>query len=179
MDAFVALDLHPAPWVDADDLKERFHRLSAVRHPDAPGGSEEEFSALNTAWQTLREPAGCLRHYLQLTAPETLNDERATPAELGDLFMEIAGLKQVAQQFLTAGDRTTSPLARALMEPQRLAIEARMNSAEARLAEAIADALAIIRVENPSSEMLAAALSRLTFLSNWHRQCAELRLRLG
>ena len=56
-DHFAAFDFPRTPWVDADELKEKFHRLSAQRHPDAPGGSDAAFAALNAAWQILREPA--------------------------------------------------------------------------------------------------------------------------
>lgn len=179
MDAFAVLDLPRAPWGDAEVLKERFQRLGATRHPDAPGGSEAAFSELNSAWQTLREPAGCLRHFLQLTAPESLTDATATPTELGDLFMEIAALKQAAQQFLGAREKATSPLARALIEPQKLALGSRLDSTEVKLNEVIAEVSADVREENASPQSLAAALSRLTFLANWRLQFAEMRLRLA
>ena len=179
MDAFSVLDLPRAPWVDAEVLKERFHRLGATRHPDAPGGSEAAFSELNTAWQTLREPASCLRHFLQLTAPESLAGATATPAELGDLFMEIAGRKQAAQHFLTAREKATTPLARALIEPQKLALGSQLDSTEVKLNKVIAEVSAGVREENAQPDVLAAALSRLTFLANWRHQFAELKVRLG
>ena len=178
MDAFAVLDFPRAPWVDAEVLKERFHRLSAVRHPDAPGGSDAAFSELNTAWQTLREPTNCLRHFLHLTAPDALATANETPADLGDLFMEIAGLKHAAQQFLAAREKAASPLARALVEPQRLVLLGRTELVEAQVAGRFDDEIATIRTGEASSAHLAAVLGRLTFVANWRHQLADLRLRL-
>ena len=179
MDAFAVLDFPRAPWVDAEVLKERFHRLSAVRHPDAPGGSDAAFSELNTAWQTLREPANCLRHFLQLTAPDALATANETPADLGDLFMEIAGLKHAAQQFLAAREKAASPLARALIEPQRLALAARLASAEVVVFERFREGTTAIQADGTATATHAAVLGRLTFLAHWQRQLAEVRTRLA
>ncbi len=179
MDAFAVLDLPRAPWVDAELVKERFHRLGATHHPDAPGGSGDAFSELNSAWQILRDPAACLRHFLQLTAPSTLTSAISTPLELGELFMEIAGLKQAINQYLTAKSTASSPLAKALIEPHRLALETRINTARATVKESLTSTEITLQHAETSITELASILARLTFLTNWQRRLEEDRVRLA
>lgn len=174
-DLFTVMELPRAAWLDAEVLKERFHRLSAVRHPDAPGGSGAAFALLNEAWLTLREPVSRLRHFLLLTDPESLAAHHQTPAELGDLFMDIAAATHTGQHVASAREKAASPLARALLEPQRLALLGKVKAIEARLRPAIEEAHATIRADDE----LAATLHRLTFLSHWLRQIEELLLALG
>ena len=90
LDCFQILEIPRQPWIDDAQLKDHFHRLAAIHHPDTSSGSTSAFSELNTAWQTLREPATCLRHFLSLEHPGVLAIAERTPTDLGDLFMEIA-----------------------------------------------------------------------------------------
>lgn len=178
-DYFAVMEVLRAPWLDGDELKERFHRLGAVRHPDAPGGSAAEFSALNEAWQTLRDPVLRLRHFLQLTEPELLNRTNQAPAELGDLFMEVAMLTHSGQRFAASREKAASPIARALVEPQRLSLLARVDAVQGRVRHELQECHAGIRCEAATGAELAGWLGRLTFLSNWERQLAELRMALA
>ena len=177
-DHFAAFDLPRAPWLDAEALKEKFHRLSAQRHPDAPGGSGAAFSKLNAAWQVLREPASRLRHYLELDHPGALAAAAQTPAELSDLFMNIAAFHQDAQRFATRKAAATSPLTRALLEPERVTLRARLESLAADVAARVAAITARLRDENLSPDALATLLASLVFLGKWAPQLAEARLAL-
>ena len=177
-DHFAAFDLPRTPWRDADELKERFHRLSAQRHPDAPGGSGVAFSQLNAAWQILREPASRLRHYLELVHPGALATAQQTPAELADLFMDIAAFHQGAQRFATRSAAATSPLTRALQEPDRIALHARLESLAAEIATRIEAITTRLRNETLKPEELARLLASLVFLGKWSPQLSEARLAL-
>ena len=177
-DHFAAFDLPRAPWLDAEELKERFHRLSAQRHPDAPGGSGVAFEQLNAAWQILREPAARLRHYLELEHPGALIANAQPPAELADLFMDIAAFRQDAQRFATRKAAATSPLTRALIEPERVALRGRLESLAAGIAARL-DAITIrLRKEAPTPEELAHLLTSLVFLGKWAPQLSESQLAL-
>ena len=68
-DHFATLAQPRRPWLDPEALRESFHRAAAQHHPDAAGGTDERFAALNTAHAILREPAARLRHLLELEAP--------------------------------------------------------------------------------------------------------------
>ena len=177
-DHFAVLSIPRTAWVDAEELKTRFHKLSAERHPDATGGDGAAFTELNAAWQTLREPAGCLRHFLELEHPDALASAGQTPAELADLFMDIAAFRQAAQKFsvkvLTAG----SPLAKALMEPERIALRTRLDALTANVEARTEQSIATLRNETTQPAQLAPLLASLVFLAKWTAQLAELRLGL-
>jgi hypothetical protein len=177
-DHFATLSLPHTPWLDPDLLKERFLRLSAAHHPDA-GGSAEAFFHLNTAWQTLRDPGSCLRHYLELEHPDALPTASQTPGELGNLFMDIAAARQAAQQLTTRLTATTSPLARSLLEPERRTLLTRLESLTSQINTRLESAHSTLRTNpnlNPSE--LAILLSTLVFVGKWSTQLRESTLAL-
>jgi hypothetical protein len=177
-DHFAVLGIPRAAWLDAEELKGRFLQLSALRHPDAPAGSTAAFSELNAAWQALREPAGCLRHFLELEHPESLGNIAQTPPELADLFMDIATFRQSAQKLGAKFAEATSPLAKALLEPERVALRTRLGSLEAQLGKRRELALSTLREAGSEAAPLTATLTSLVFLGKWSGQLAELRLSL-
>jgi hypothetical protein len=177
-DHFAVLGLPRAPWVDADALKELFHRLSAQHHPDSAGGSTVAFTELNTAWRTLRDPAQCLRHYLELAHPATLTATDQTPGELADLFMEIAAFRQDAQRFAGKFASASSPLTKAMLEPERVALRTRLATLIANVEARTEQDIATLRSGAAQPEHLAKLLASLAFLSKWTAQLAEMRLSL-
>ncbi len=176
-DHFAALGIARAPWVDAEELKSRFHALSSEQHPDA-GGSAEAFAKLNTAWQALREPAGCLRHFLELQHPEALVAASTTqaPAELADLFMEIANLRQTAQKFSGKLAAAASPITKALLEPQRMALRTWLDAVAKGLGSRNTRITAALRDSATTPDQLASSHASLVFLGKWTALLAELRL---
>ena len=178
VDHFAVLGIPRAAWVDAEELKTRFHKLSAERHPDAAGGDGAAFTELNAAWQALREPAGCLRHFLELEHPDALASAGQTPAELADLFMDIAAFRQAAQKFgvkfLTAG----SPLAKALLEAERVALRTRLTALAANVEARTGQSIVTLRSDATQPEQLTTLLASLVFLAKWTAQLTELRLGL-
>lgn len=177
-DHFSVLGFPRSPWLDAEQLKERFHRLGALHHPDAPEGSSEAFAAANAAWQVLREPAGCLRHFLELKHPGALADAAKIPPGLADLFMDIAAFRESAQKFLAKRADASSPLAKALLEPERIAIRTGLEALAANVEARTTQAIASVRLSDATPAQLATALSSLVFLGKWAAQLAELRLGL-
>jgi hypothetical protein len=177
-DHFATFSLAHSPWVDADDLKSRFLHLSATSHPDA-GGSSEAFTALNDAWQTLRDPAACLRHYLELEHPSSLALAAQTPPDLGDLFMDIASARQSVQQLATRLNATSSPLSRSLLEPERRTLLSRLESLTAQIATRLQSSQLALRTPNLTAPQLATLLSSLVFLGKWSTQLRESTLALS
>lgn len=175
-DHFATFALDRAPWLDADALRERFHRLSAERHPDAASGSTADFTELNAAWQTLRDPAARLRHFLELEHPGVLDQNAQPPAGLADLFMDIGSLQQAVQQFRTRQNAATSPLTHALLEPARIALQTRAAALATQLAERHAAAIRAIHGATP--DQLATTLTALIFLGKWDNQLHQNALNL-
>src|SRR5438046_1855915 len=94
-DHFAILEQPRRPWLDPESLKDAFHRLSTMLHPDVRGtGDAARFAALNSAYSVLREPASRVRHLLELTAPAALAANPPPPIELGDLFVHLAALRR-------------------------------------------------------------------------------------
>lgn len=178
VDHFATLGIPRAAWVDAEALKSRFHKLSAERHPDATGGDGAAFTELNAAWQALREPAGCLRHFLELQHPDALASAGQTPAELADLFMDIAAFRQATQKFGVKYSAATSPLTKAVLEAERITLRTRLDALTANVAARTEQCIATLRSAAAQPSQLATLLASLVFLAKWTAQLAELRLGL-
>jgi hypothetical protein len=177
-DHFATLALSRAPWVDADALKARFLERSAVAHPDA-GGTAAGFAALNEAWQVLRDPAARLRHYLELENPEALPLAAATPADLGDLFMEVAGARQEAQRLAAKLSVAASPLARSLLAGERRDRLARQEALLQVITTRLEAAAATLAAGERDPATLAGLLARMVYLGKWSAQLREAVLALA
>lgn len=177
-DYFHVLQLPRRPWLDEAVLRENFQRLAVAAHPDVVGGSNAGFAELNTAWQTLRQPAARLRHYLELEHPEALRTAPQPPTELSDLFMDIADHQQDALQLVTEFGKAVSPLARALLEPRRVALRKHLQE----LAEGIIGRSTTIHEALQTGRLspteLAANFHRLVYLDKWAEQLRETLLAL-
>jgi len=120
-DYFALLDEPRRPWLDADTLKSKFLALSAKAHPDrvhAASPAEKEsanrrFAELNAAHNCLREPRTRLQHLLELELGAKPADLQQIPADLADVFVEIARLCRETDDFLMRKAKTSSPLIRA------------------------------------------------------------------
>jgi hypothetical protein len=177
-DCFSTLKLARAPWLAPDVVTGAFQSIAAKKHPDVSGGSASAFAELNTAWETLRSPASCLRHFLELEHPSALALAERTPPQLGELFMEIAAARQEAQSL--AGKLSGKPpLARALIEPERIAARAKLDSLAAKTAARADAACSAIRASDATPEELAAQLATLVFLGKWAAQLRESALALA
>jgi curved DNA-binding protein CbpA len=177
-DHFAALQIRRAAWLEPEEVKERFFRLSAVQHPDA-GGSAAAFTDLNAAWQVLRDPAARLRHFLELEHPEALAIAARTPAELGDLFMGIAAARQTTQQLAARLSSASSPLSRSLLESERRSWLAKLETLHREVAHRLDLAQSALRSGRPGPAELATLLAHLVFLGKWDAQLQESLLGLN
>ena len=187
-DHFAALGQPRRPWLEADALKDAFHRRSAALHPDVRGtGDGAQFAALNAAYSVLREPAARLRHLLELTAPAALAATAAPPLELGDLFMQIAGLRRRLTELLAQRHTATSPLTRALLAGGETTLRRELHAVLAQLEGAEATALEEVRAldstwRETDAEAVAALtrrFHRLAYLTRWLAQTREALFTLG
>ncbi|HEX8295767.1 MAG TPA: DnaJ domain-containing protein [Chthoniobacteraceae bacterium] len=184
LDHFATLQQPRRPWLDPEELKASFHRLSATLHPDVrESGDADQFTALNAAYSTLREPAARLRHLLELEQPELLQSSAEIPEELADLFMQIGGELRSFQHWLSRQNAATTPLARALLAGDSEALRQRFESIDAALACAYQDLLQELQ---RADELWPATIgdlpllqNRLTYLAKWRSQVREALFRLG
>jgi curved DNA-binding protein CbpA len=188
-DHFAALSQPRRPWLDPDSLKDVFHRLAAQHHPDATHGAGDDarFAALNAAHAILREPASRLRHLLELEAPSAPARAAEIPPPLADLFMAVAGPHRALDAFLKKEAASASPIARALLSSEKIAIRRALESTLADLGAAEATALDELRARDATwsarppgtMEALATLQSALAFLAKWTGQVREDLFRLG
>ena len=187
-DHFAALAQPRRPWLDADALRESFHRAAAQHHPDTAGGTDERFAALNAAHAILREPAARLRHLLELEAPALLTRAAPIPPALGDLFMQLAAHRHALEGFLQKHSAAASPLARALLAAEKTAHRRDLETALAQLTAAHDSALAELHTLDAAwdagatvadLENLAPLQARLAFLAKWTAQLREDLFKLG
>ena len=183
-DHFAVLHQPRRPWLDAEALKEEFHREAAAHHPDVNGGEgAARFVALNAAYSVLREPASRLRHFLELEAPERLSPSQAIPAALGDLFMQIAAFRQAAQAFRKKEAAASSALGVSLLAEERLEVIEKGRNIHARLSQAIEEAMLELREadsdwqngfrQDDNLDRLIALNHRLAYLIKWLPQITE------
>ena len=180
-DAFALFHLPRRPWLDAEILKDEFHRRSASLHPDA-GGDADQFAQLNASHQTLREPAARLRHLLELEAPELLAQSQQIPPPLAGRFMRVAAARQSAASFLAKHRSASSPLAHALLAGEHATHSQNLNAALADLETAQTNALAHLReIDDTWRERIpdiARLHAELSYMEKWTAQLRELHLAL-
>jgi curved DNA-binding protein CbpA len=117
-DCFALLDEPRRPWLEPEELKQKFLALSAEFHPDRlPAATEEQkraaqdrYAGINAAYQKLKEPKERLAHLLELELGVKLPDIQKIPADLMNLFFKVSNLCREADAFLNEKASVSSPL---------------------------------------------------------------------
>ena len=89
IDYFALLQQPRKPWLDPEELKQRYQQLTLVSHPDRSGDrrTAPTFAAVNEAYQVLTNPKLRLQHLLSLEGHIPIADESA-PGDLMELFCQ-------------------------------------------------------------------------------------------
>ena len=117
-DYFALLDEPRRPWLDPEELKAKFHALTATVHPDRvhraaepeKQAANQRYAELNAAYQCLSEPKARLHHLLELERGDRVEDVQKISTGTMDSFMEISELCREADAFLAEKQSVTSPL---------------------------------------------------------------------
>ena len=117
-DCFALLDEPRRPAIAIEALKAKFLSRSAELHPDRTHNAPEverqaatdHYAALNSAYNTLRDPKERLGHLLELERGRKPSGIESVPAEWMDGFMEVGQLCRGADAFLVGQTKVTSPL---------------------------------------------------------------------
>jgi DnaJ-domain-containing protein 1 len=131
------------PWLDAEQLKEVFHRQSAAVHPDRVHEADETgrrqasdaYSALNAAHQCLRELKDCLHHLVQLERGRKPGDMQSIPDDLMRLFREVGTLLRQTETVLAQRQQASSALLKVQAMQQALPQLAQLDALQANLGE--------------------------------------------
>jgi hypothetical protein len=185
-DFFVVFNEPRRPWLDGDALKEKFHTLSSTHHPDVNAAPEINFSDLNAAYQILRDPVSCLRHFLQNENPGALVSSAQTPEQLAEMFLRVGRVRRNVTEFLNLEARAASPLIRAgLMESKLRLIDdlEKMIRFVQTAHDGLVDELRGMsadweRRREDAMPRLVPLYHTLAFLAKWLGQLREDRVRL-
>ena len=140
-DSFALLDEERLPWLDIEELKDRFITLSSEVHPDRTHTACEEqktaanqrYAELNAAYNCLREPKERLLHLLELELGERPKDVQRIPPGTMDLFVEVGQTCRDADAFLGERAKAESPLKKVALFEQGMEWIDKLNALQQRI----------------------------------------------
>lgn len=117
-DCFALLDEPRRPWLEGERLRQKFLRLSADQHPDrvaqfdegARSAAQEKFTALNAAYNRLRDPKERLLHFLELELGAAPPQVQEVPIHLMEAAMEVGRVCREADALVSERAKAGSPL---------------------------------------------------------------------
>jgi DnaJ-domain-containing protein 1 len=192
LDYFRLLNEPRRPWIDPAELKEKFHSLSALHHPDKSSSNSPEaleYADLNAAYNCLRDTPQRLAHLLELETGEKPVSVQSIPGELMDWAFEAGALLRETDQFLAEKARNASPMVAVQHFEKGMQFTDRLAAMQARIQQALRPLDDRLREMNaiwpaqPSKDLncssqfpvveLAEIYQRCAFLTRWSRQIQE------
>ncbi len=168
-DHFALLGEARRPWLDPEELKEKYFARSRTEVPSAE---------LNEAFRVLSEPKLRLQHLLKLEGVD-LAAGRAVPPAVAEVFWNTGTLLREVEKWLLRQTETTSTLARALLQPERGKLEQRLASLEDQLRALYDRELEELRAAPNEPSFLLERYDRISYLTRLLEQVAEKRLQLN
>ncbi|MEO7167877.1 MAG: hypothetical protein ABI016_12705 [Chthoniobacterales bacterium] len=134
-DYFALLEEARRPWLDPEQLKEKYFARSRTAPPDA---------GLNESFRVLSDPKLRLQHLLTLEGAE-LPAGRPIPPTVADLFWNTGTLLREVERFLLQSAAATGALARSLLKGEQTKLTASLAKLEEQLRAAYESELTRIR----------------------------------
>jgi curved DNA-binding protein CbpA len=181
-DLFAVLGEPRQPWLDLDELQERYHRLGLTNHPDvktldAPG----EFASITEAYRVLSDPKLRLQHLLQLEGNDPAQNA-AVPESLLELFSRTSDFLTRAAKFWSRREEATNALSKSLLQAEIRAIQRELDQLIADTTALFRQAERTTRALNPSWRAHLAELGEIYrlvgFVTRWLAQLYEWKFRL-
>lgn len=188
-DYFVLLDERRQPWLDPDELKEKYHRLTLATHPDTRAKSTpgDAFTELSKGYRTLSDPTQRLLHLLTLEGHAPATNAQAVPSDLADLFLTIGGLNQQIDLVARKQADATSSLGKSMLTSELREMQTRVKDQLERLRGTYDDHIDRLKYLNntwvsdrtQALSQVAEIHGRITYLSRWIDQLEERRVQLS
>ena len=203
-DCFALLDEPRRPAIDLEALKAKFLARSAESHPDRSHGAGEterqaatdRYAALNSSYNTLRDPKERLGHLLELERGRKPSGIESVPAEWMDGFMEVGQLCRSVDAFLADNAKVASPLIKVQRFQQAMEWTDKLNSVAGSLNAKLEAATGELQLLNEAwisappvvdsarahalpLDQLERAFRTVSFLSRWIAQLRERVVRLA
>ena len=122
-DYFALLQKERRPWLDPEELKEKYFALSRLGAPDA---------RLNEAYRVLSDPKLRLHHLLTLEGAD-LAAGRPVPPSVADLFWNTGAILREAERWIIQNTGTTTALQRSLTVAERSRLQGRISETDEQL----------------------------------------------
>lgn len=144
IDYFAELGEARRPWLDESSLHARFLKLSAACHPDRVHGAstaerdsaQERFTALNAAYQCLRQPRSRVAHLLALEQGREPSRIVSVPADAMELFTRVGSECHATDRFLEERSKVESPILKVQLFERGMELSDRLMHLQKSLAEA-------------------------------------------
>ena len=155
-DYFALLSQPRLPWIEVEQLKNRFIELSAELHPDRVHGSsseekqsaQERYTEINAAYQCLLQPRDRLAHLLELESGKKPAAIQTAPSAFMNLFLEVGNLCREVDKFLEEKRAAKSPLLQVSLFEHGQGLADRINALQQNLRQISTDNEAGLRRQN-------------------------------
>ncbi len=192
-DHFLTFSLPRRPWFEAEALRQSYLALSAPAHPDrvhedspeARRRAQDQSTAINAAYQCLRDPKERLRHLLELERGRPPEEIQSIPPAMAQAMMEVGRLGNEADAIIRRRQAETSVLLKAVSIEEARAAHERicamldtLNQWQAHLEAELREADGVWQnADAAARETLLAALEDLfrqfSYARKWRGQLEE------
>src|SRR6202022_1263338 len=182
IDYFALLQLPRRPWLNVQQLKEKYRQLSIDTQPEQqtrPASKQvlaSDFASTREGYRILLDPKLRLQHLLQLEGVAASAD--TVPETLADVFLETGTLIQEIDRILSR--TTANTLSKALRQPEimetrKLAADL-LDKLQAMYNSALEELQKLDQLWTSTHQIapeLSALSSKLAYLTRWIAQLEE------
>lgn len=187
-DFFALFDQPRQPWLEPDVVKEKYHQLTRVAHPDVSAPATNiRFEEITEAYRVLSEPKLRIQHLLTLEGRPPAAVNRVVSEDLEKLFLEIGTLSQKTQQVFARTTSEGNALALSLVKSESLELRSQLERLLAEVTHAYDRCATELHQlneawnQNRSTAVLQLETlhNRMSYLSRWLAQLKEMQFQLA
>ena len=187
-DYFALLQQPRQPWLEPEQLKQKYQQLTLAAHPDRARSDESalDFATITEGYRVLRDPKLRLQHLLKLEGHE-VSGGQSVPDEFIEIFSQIGTLVRTSDNLLERSANAQNALSKSLLRAEILDGQRQTQEALTKLERLQEDILEETRSLNKTwTNESATALpklsdlqQRLAYLARWIDQVRERQFRLS
>jgi len=183
-DYFVLLQQPRQPWLEPEQLKQKYQQLTLAAHPDRKNANQSsvDFATVNEAYRVLTDPKLRLQHLLQLQGTDP-NADQSIPQELLDLFSRVGNFVQTTDPLLQRAGLAHNALAKSLLRAEILTSRKEAAEILEKTRRLFNDAIKETRLLNESwadkPDKIVQLFRRFAYLTRWIQQVEERQFQLS
>jgi curved DNA-binding protein CbpA len=187
-DFFALFDQPRQPWLEPDVVKEKYHQLTRVAHPDVGAHAASiKFEEITEAYRVLSDPKLRIQHLLTLEGRPSAAVNRVVSEDLEKLFLQIGTLSQKTEQLLARMTSGNNALALSLVKSESSELRSQIERLLVEVAHGYERCVAELSElnegwnRNRSTAMLQLETlhARMSYLSRWLAQLKEMQFQLA